>query len=190
MKQDLQLTDLAVRFPALMFDLRYATANNIAGYAIYSEARALLHPAAANVLQRSIDIAELAGLRLLILDAYRPQQAQYHLWDACPDENYVVPPAQGSNHSRGVAIDLTLVDGEGRELDMGTAFDAMEKQSHPFHPDVAQEAQRHRLMLNAVMLNGGFVGMPTEWWHFELPEAAEYPLLPEQFSCVRRKNNV
>lgn len=148
----------------------------------------MLHPVATSALQRSIDIAQLAGLRLLILDAYRQQQAQWHLWDVCPDANYDVPPAQGSNHRRGVAIDLMLLDEDGRELDIGTAFDAMESQSHPFHLDVAQPAQRNRLMLNAIMLGGGFVGMPIEWWHFELPAATTYPLLPDHFSCVKRKN--
>ncbi|MRT25552.1 D-alanyl-D-alanine dipeptidase [Enterobacteriaceae bacterium RIT697] len=186
MTQDVELIDLAVTFPALRFDLKYATAYNIAGYAIYQEAKALLHPAAADALAKSIEIARLAGFSLLVLDAYRPQQAQWHLWDACPDKDYVVPPAQGSNHSRGVAIDLTLLDAQGQPLDMGTAFDAMEVESHPYHPNVPAEAQRNRLLLNAIMFGGGFVAMPTEWWHFELPDAKNYPLLDEQFGCVAR----
>jgi D-alanyl-D-alanine dipeptidase len=186
MTQDILLTDLAATFPTLAFDLKYATADNITGYAIYREARALLHPAAARALQKSIEVARLAGFTLLVFDAYRPQQAQWHLWDACPDADYVVPPATGSNHSRGVAIDLTLLDDVGNVLNMGTAFDAMEDLSHPFHPDVPQQAQRHRLMLNAIMLAGGFIGMPTEWWHFELPDAQRYPLLEDRFGCVTR----
>ncbi|MBK0126258.1 D-alanyl-D-alanine dipeptidase [Pantoea sp. S61] len=186
MTQDILLTDLAAGFPTLAFDLKYATTDNITGYAIYHEARALLHPEAVRALQKSVEVARLAGFTLLIFDAYRPQQAQWHLWDACPDADYVVPPATGSNHSRGVAIDLTLVDGTGKVLDMGTAFDAMEDLSHPFHPDVPPQAQRHRLMLNAIMLAGGFVGMPTEWWHFELPDAQRYPLLEDRFGCVAR----
>ncbi|ORM61975.1 D-alanyl-D-alanine dipeptidase [Pantoea rodasii] len=186
MTQDLLLTDLAATFPTLAFDLKYATTDNITGHAIYCEARALLHPEAACALQKSVEVARLAGLTLLVFDAYRPQQAQWHLWDACPDADYVVPPATGSNHSRGVAIDLTLVDDAGNVLDMGTAFDSMEDLSHPFHPDVPQQAQRHRLMLNAIMLAGGFVGMPTEWWHFELPNAQRYPLLEDRFGCVAR----
>eukprot|EP00102_Acyrthosiphon_pisum_P017538 XP_008188976.1 PREDICTED: D-alanyl-D-alanine dipeptidase-like [Acyrthosiphon pisum] len=114
MTQDILLTDLAAGFPTLAFDLKYATTDNITGYAIYHEARALLHPEAARALQKSVEVARLAGFTLLIFDAYRPQQAQWHLWDACPDADYVVPPATGSNHSRGVAIDLTLVDGAGK----------------------------------------------------------------------------
>lgn len=98
----------------------------------------------------------------------------------------MVPPAQGSNHSRGVAIDLTLLDAQGQPLDMGTAFDAMEVESHPYHPNVPAEAQRNRLLLNAIMFGGGFVAMPTEWWHFELPDAKNYPLFDEQFGCVAR----
>ena len=184
--QDVELIDLAATLPGLMFDLKYATADNISGYAIYRDAQALLHPDAAAALRRSSDIARLAGFRLLVLDAYRPQQAQWHLWDACPDADYVVPPARGSNHSRGVAIDVTLVDEAGNILEMGTGFDDMSAESHPFHPNVPQQAQRHRLLLNAIMLGGGFVGMPTEWWHFELPDAQNYPLLSDRFACVSR----
>ncbi|BAN97230.1 hypothetical protein E05_24640 [Plautia stali symbiont] len=149
--QDVELIDLAATLLGLMFDLKYATADNIAGYAIYRDA-----------------------------------QAQWHLWDACPDADYVVPPALGSNHSRGVAIDVTLVDEAGNILEMGTGFDDMSAESHPFHPNVPHQAQRHRLLLNAIMLGGGFVGMPTEWWHFELPDAQNYPLLSDRFSCVSR----
>jgi len=184
MNPQITLTDLAATFPTLAFDLKYATADNITGYALYAEARALLHPDAASALVKSIEIARLAGFTLLIFDAWRPPQAQWLLWEACPDPAYVVPPEQGSNHSRGVAIDLTLLDETGRALEMGTAFDAMEVLSHPFHPDVPQQAQRNRLMLNAIMSGGGFVGMATEWWHFELPMAHRYPIAAGGFDCV------
>ncbi len=66
---------------------------------------------------------------------------------------------------------------------MGTAFDEMDDRSHPYHPAVAQEAQRNRLLLNAIMFGGGFKGITTEWWHFELPDAAGYPLLDDVFAC-------
>jgi hypothetical protein len=83
-------------------------------------------PDAAAALERSMRIAQLAGLNLVVLDAYRPQQAQQLLWNACPNQDYVVPIALGSNHSRGTAIDVTLMDENGQPLDMGTAFDEMD----------------------------------------------------------------
>ncbi|URR10791.1 D-alanyl-D-alanine dipeptidase [Citrobacter portucalensis] len=178
-----ELVDLSVIFPSLHIDLKYATADNITGAPIYREARCLLHTEAVTALAKSISIAQLAGLQLVVYDAYRPQQAQAILWNACPDPQYVVDVAIGSNHSRGTAIDVTLMDDRGHLLDMGAGFDEMHDRSHAWHPSVPPAAQRNRLLLNAIMFGGGFVGINSEWWHFELPEAARYPLLDDQIDC-------
>ncbi|MEA9390459.1 D-alanyl-D-alanine dipeptidase [Acerihabitans sp. TG2] len=184
MSQETKLVDIAAKYPQLRIDLKYATADNITGHPIYSVARCLLHTDAAVALEKCIEIARLAGFTLLVLDAYRPQTAQALLWQACPDKDYVVPLFQGSNHSRGTAIDVTLIDAHGNVLDMGTGFDVMAEPSHPYHPSIPQAAQRNRLLLNAVMIGGGFTGIATEWWHFELPEAASYPLFDDVFTCI------
>lgn len=180
---EIELVDIAALLPRARIDLKYATKDNITGQPIYCENRCLLHPDAAAALARSAHIATLAGFTLLIYDAYRPQKAQKNLWLACPDPDYVIPAKQGSNHSRGVAVDLTLVDERGSVLDMGSGFDDMDLRSHPWHPSVGAQALRHRLMLSAIMLAGGFKGIATEWWHFELEGAASYPLLAERFDC-------
>ncbi|WP_429870818.1 D-alanyl-D-alanine dipeptidase [Escherichia coli] len=110
MSDTTELVDLAVIFPDLEIELKYACADNITGKAIYQQARCLLHKDAITALAKSISIAQLSGLQLVIYDAYRPQQAQAMLWQACPDPQYVVDVTVGSNHSRGTAIDLTLRD--------------------------------------------------------------------------------
>lgn len=175
MSDTTELVDLAVIFPDLEIELKYACADNITGKAIYQQARCLLHKDAITALAKSISIAQLSGLQLVIYDAYRPQQAQAMLWQACPDPQYVVDVTVGSNHSRGTAIDLTLRDEHGNILDMGAGFDEMHERSHAYHPSVPPAAQRNRLLLNAIMTGGGFVGISSEWWHFELPQAASYP---------------
>ncbi|MGK3125969.1 D-alanyl-D-alanine dipeptidase [Candidatus Pantoea formicae] len=184
MIQETPLIDLAEKFPQLRIDMKYATADNITGQPIYSVARCLLHEDAVKALEKSIEIARVAGFTLLVLDAYRPQQAQALLWLACPNQDYVVPLSQGSNHSRGTAIDVTLIDSDGNVLDMGTGFDEMNELSHPYHPALEATFQRNRLLLNAVMFGGGFCGIATEWWHFELPGAAAYPLIDDVFTCI------
>lgn len=118
MPEECQLVDVAKTFPSLHIDLKYATADNITGRPIYQEARCLLHTDAVTALAKAISIATLAGLKLVVYDAYRPQQAQAQLWDACPDPEYVVDVATGSNHSRGTAIDVTLMDEHNTVLDM------------------------------------------------------------------------
>ncbi len=90
MSEKCQLIDVAKTFPGLYIELKYATANNITGRPIYSEALCLLHTDAIPALAKAIDIASLAGLKLVVYDAYRPQQAQARLWDACPEPEYVV----------------------------------------------------------------------------------------------------
>ena len=183
MSETTELVDLSVIFPSLHIDLKYATTDNITGAPIYREARCLLHSDAVAGLAKSISIAQLAGLSLVVYDAYRPQQAQALLWNACPDPQYVVDVAIGSNHRRVTAIDVTLMDERGNVLDMGAGFDEMHDRSHAWHPSVPPKAQRNRLLLNAIMSGGGFVGISSEWWHFELPNAARYPLLDDYFSC-------
>jgi len=177
------LVDIAEAFPQSAIDLKYATADNLTGQPIYRDARCLLHVDAARALAKSIDIANVAGYSLLILDAYRPPAAQAILWQACPNQDYVAPLTRGSNHSRGTAVDVTLIDEQGEIVDMGTGFDEMSEHSHPYHPAVPVQAQRNRLMLNAIMLGGGFKGIASEWWHFELPGSETYPLIDGVFGC-------
>lgn len=184
MIQKTQLIDIAEKFPELRIDMKYATADNITGQPIYSAPICLLHSDAVTALEKSIGIARVAGFSLLVLDAYRPRRAQELLWHACPNQDYIVPLSQGSNHTRGTAIDVTLIDADGEILDMGTDFDEMDELSHPYHPSVDQASQRNRLLLNAIMFGGGFTGIATEWWHFELPKAAEYPLINDLFTCI------
>ncbi len=133
MSDTTELVDLAVIFPDLEIELKYACADNITGKAIYQQARCLLHKDAITALAKSISIAQLSGLQLVIYDAYRPQQAQAMLWQACPDPQYVVDVTVGSNHSRGTAIDLTLRDEHGNILDMGAGARALPCLS-PFRP--------------------------------------------------------
>jgi D-alanyl-D-alanine dipeptidase len=136
MNQQLTLVDIRARFPALPVDLKYASADNITGQPIYAEARCLLHPDAAAALEKSLRIAQLAGLNCWRFRCLSSAAGAAALWDACPNQDYVVPIALGSNHSRGTAIDVTLIDENGQPLDMGTAFDEMDDRSHPYHPAV------------------------------------------------------
>jgi D-alanyl-D-alanine dipeptidase len=157
--------------------LAYATAANVTGKAIYRRAACYLHPDAAARLERAIALARPLGLRLEILDAFRPTEAQWLLWNACPDPEFLADPRRGSPHSRGVAIDLTLLDPDGRPLDMGTAFDAFTPLSHHGTTEVSVDAQRNRLLLLGLMSAAGWDFYANEWWHYQLFDVGRYPLL-------------
>jgi zinc D-Ala-D-Ala dipeptidase len=158
-------------------DLVYATARNLTGKPIYQHAHCLLLEPAEAALRTAIAIARDSGLTLRIFDAYRPPQAQQVLWDFLPDPTYIADVKRGSNHSRGAAVDLTLVDANGEALEMGTGFDAMTIESEHFHPGLPESVQRNRLMLLGVMHAAGFTHIKSEWWHYELPGALALPLI-------------
>ena len=164
----------------IRFDLRYAGANNFDGRVLYqgidcawlrAEAAAGLEAAAAWLAQ------EDRSRHLLVLDALRPQRVQEAIWRdvaGTPAERYFADPARGSIHSFGMAVDVTLQDASGRELDMGSGFDEMTLASHPALED--QHLVQGRLtpphiaarqLLRRAMAAGGFAGIATEWWHFD-----------------------
>jgi len=163
----------------IVVQLAYGTPDNLSGRPIYRNPVCLLHAEAADKLQAAAALAGALGIRLHVFDAYRPPEAQWRLWEACPDPTFVADPRRGSPHSRGVAIDLTLVDGSGRPLEMGTGFDAVVEQSHHGRTDVSPEAQRNRLLLLGLMTAAGWDHYAKEWWHYQLFHARRYPLIAD-----------
>lgn len=158
-------------------DIRYATADNFTGAPVYARAASYLHPDAAACLVRAIPLAAQQGYRLRVYDATRPGEAQLALWSHTPDPEFLCDPAAGSPHSRGVAVDLTLVDAAGAPLDMGTGFDDFTPLSHHGRIDIPAAAQRNRLLLLGIMISAGWSWYKNEWWHYQLPQASRYPLL-------------
>jgi D-alanyl-D-alanine dipeptidase len=120
------------------------------------------------------------GYGLKIFDANIPVEAQWKLWEICPDPLYVANPERGSSHSRGIAIDLTLTNREGIELDMGTPFDDFTVSSHHRATDIPAYAQQNRFILLGLMTVAGFDFYQNEWWHYQLYEPSKYPLLSDE----------
>jgi len=176
------MTLVALTPPAFDVDiaLAYATDDNVTGARIYARAEAQLHPEAAAALRRAIDLAAPLGLRLRIFDAFRPVEAQWRLWAAFPDPEFVADPRIGSCHSRGVAVDMTLIDAaSGTALDMGTPFDDFTALSHHGRRDLTPEVQRNRALLLGIMTAAGWNWNRFEWWHYQLFEPERFPLLAD-----------
>ncbi len=165
-------------FPVLI-DLRYATSDNITGQPVYARQAAFLNAEAAELLARAIALAGALGYRLRIFDAYRPTEAQWVLWNHTPDPNFLADPRRGSPHSRGAAVDLTLVDADGHDLDMGTAFDAFTPLSHHGRLDISVTAQRNRALLLGLMTAAGWDFYRNEWWHYQLFDPRRHALLSD-----------
>lgn len=173
--------------PAFDVDIfiAYATEQNFTGRPVYSRPACYLYPEAAEKLSHAIRYAAELGLRLKIFDAYRPTEAQLALWNHTPDPEFLANPERGSPHSRGVAVDLTLIDGAGAELDMGTPFDAFTPLSHHGAAEIPAEAKRNRLLLLGIMTSAGFDFYRNEWWHYQLFNSRQYPLLSDAEAGTR-----
>ena len=166
----------------MLVELKYSTTDNFVKQDVYGDlTRAYLQPMVAQKLRRASQWLQVRrpDLRLLIYDAARPQSAQWKLWNALPQysekqrRTYVADPREGSIHSYGCAVDLTLATADGRALDMGTPYDFFGPKAYP-----RQEAQMlksgtltklqvaNRRLLRQAMQAGGFMPIAYEWWHF------------------------
>lgn len=117
-------------------------------------------------------------LGIKIWDGYRSMTAQKKLWEICPDTKYVCPPHKGGRHTRGTAVDLTLVDLKtNKEVPMPTEFDNFTHKAWSDYQDLPNEVKKNRTLLQKVMQKHGFETLKTEWWHFDLKGWEQYPIL-------------
>ncbi|WP_341910325.1 D-alanyl-D-alanine dipeptidase [Ferrovibrio terrae] len=165
-------------FPVLL-DLRYATADNLTGAPIYHRAACFLNPEAADLLHKAIALAGQMQLRLKVFDAFRPTEAAWALWNHTPDPTFLADPRKGSPHSRGAAVDVTLVDADGEDLDMGTGFDAFTPLAFHGTLEITPEQQANRALLLGIMTAAGWDFYRNEWWHYQLFQPRRYPLLSD-----------
>ena len=182
---------LADYVPGIVQEIRYYSTYNFIGDRIdgYEQPIALATVEAARALKSVSNEMNVRGYRLKVFDAYRPATAVKHfvLWGIedldlrmkpyfYPDlekeelfeKGYI---AKQSSHSRGSAIDLTLLDMQtGKELDMGSPFDLFDEASHPDYRGVTDEQYENRMLLQSAMVRNGFAPIDCEWWHFALAD--------------------
>jgi D-alanyl-D-alanine dipeptidase len=170
-----------------IIDVRYATTNNFTGAIIYPCGRMFMRPEPARALKKILKQLKGKGYQLKLFDGYRPSPAQQKLWDKVPDPDYVAPPSKGSMHNRGVAIDLTLTDLKGKELDMGTPYDFFGPEAHHDYTDLSVEVLERRRLLKSAMESNGFKGIRTEWWHYSFLSKS-YPLDKWEWPCPGAKH--
>jgi D-alanyl-D-alanine dipeptidase len=183
----LQMVDLTSFIPALKTQWVYAGAQNFTGVVLYTNPRPYLRLAAAQRLRLAADSFQKLGLGILLYDAYRPYSVTLKMWEKVPDDRYAANPATGSGHNRGIAIDLTLYDlKSGQPLRMPTAFDNFSDTAHHSFEQLPPDVLRHRALLKGIMEYAGFVAMPTEWWHYSLPQAKSFPLMDLSFQQLRQ----
>lgn len=178
------LEEVTTRIPDAVVDLRYATPDNFMKKAVYPpQARCLFVPEMLAALAKVADALRPRGLRLKLWDCYRPRPVQAELWKIFPKKGFVADPKTGSNHNRGAAVDLTLVDKDGRELPMPTAYDDFSRAARHGHDGGTAASRANRETLRAAMEAQGFKRNNMEWWHWELVGAGRFPLRDDPFTA-------
>jgi zinc D-Ala-D-Ala dipeptidase len=175
--RDMQQLDSSIQI-----DIKYATTDNFTHSQIYDCPRCFLRPDAAEAIVKAHQNLQKKGLGLKMFDCYRPRPYQQRLWDKVPNPDYVTPPAKGSMHSRGAAVDLTIVDANGKELDMGTPYDFFGPEAHTDNTKLPQKVLDNRRLLRETLEALGFKGIRTEWWHFSY-QKKNYPLSDDVWPC-------
>jgi D-alanyl-D-alanine dipeptidase len=174
-----ELVNLSEINPDIIIELKYATTDNFLQKKLYADTTCYLLRVVAEKLDQAQKLLARDGLGLKVYDGYRPLAVQEKMWQLMPKPGYVANPfAGGSHHNRGAAVDLTLVDANGHELEMPTGFDTFTERAHQFSKEPTPTQRANRLLLRMVMEKVGLVPIRTEWWHFQLPDAKKYPIIP------------
>ncbi len=180
-----QWTEVTSLDNTIQLDLRYATANNFVKAKMYDCGRCFLRPEAAKAIAKAHKVLKDKGYGgFKMFDCYRPKPYQLRLWHKMPDSRYVTPPWKGSQHTRGLAVDITIVDKEGNELDMGTPFDTFSEKAHSLYQNLPKNVLENRKLLRGVLAQVGFKSIRTEWWHFSF-QNAKYGLSEWVWHCEK-----
>lgn len=173
--------------PSIKLDVRYATTNNFVGKKVYPEARVFLQLPAAEAIVRVHGRLREQGLGLVIFDGYRPWSITKLFWDVTSEEErkFVADPERGSKHNRGCAVDLSLFDLKtGSLLPMPSDFDEFTERASPSYLGGSDEETRNRDLLRKMMESEDFTVNPNEWWHFDLNDWENYPILDISFAEI------
>lgn len=171
------IVNLTQKLPGLMTDVRYASEKNFTGQILYESAIPYLVAQAADSLVIVQNELKKRGLQLVVFDGYRPLSVQRKMWAVYPDSRFVANPANGSRHNRGCAIDLTLADSVGHYLKMPTDYDDFTEKANASYMDLPEPVLKNRALLKQVMERHGFIGLDSEWWHFDFQGWQNYPLM-------------
>ncbi len=186
----------------LRINLMYAGTRNMFRRAFYKELgldKCYAHRDMLPYLERLQKLLSAENLILEIRDCYRPLEVQALMWEYLPDDRYLAPPSRGSKHNKGTAVDCTLLDAAGKELEFPTEVDGyredliddflggnmapvlqhLAKAAHGYAAPGQETAAANRRRLKTLMEQAGFVSLEEEWWHYELPNAGNYPLITE-----------
>jgi D-alanyl-D-alanine dipeptidase len=151
-----------------VYDMKYATDDNFLKEKVYPCAECFLRVKTVKSLLEANKMFLAKGYKIKLYDCYRPKAIQKKMFQLVPDANYVANPKKGSIHNRGGAVDISLVDFNGIELDMGTKFDFFGKEASHNYLSLSDTILANRKLLKEIMLQNNFKSFDSEWWHYNL----------------------
>jgi D-alanyl-D-alanine dipeptidase len=166
-----------------VYDMKYATEDNFLKAKVYDCAECFLRLKTVKALVKANTKFIKKGYRIQLFDCYRPLDIQKRMWQIVSNPDYVADPAKGSIHNRGGAVDITLVDTDGKQLDMGTSFDFFGPEAGHYFDNLPDEVKENRLILKRIMQKSGFVSFDSEWWHYNLKNAAKEKVSNTKWLC-------
>ncbi|MHA7056351.1 M15 family metallopeptidase [Aquimarina sp. M1] len=164
--KDDEFVDIGTLSNNFVLDMKYATADNFLKKAVYSCAKCYVRGVVAKALIEANRDFMKRGYRIKLFDCYRPHSVQKKMWKIFPNPGYVADPKGGSIHNKGAAVDITLTNLQGDQLDMGTTFDHFGKEAHHSYKELSDDVIANRTLLREVMEKHGFSIIKTEWWHY------------------------
>lgn len=165
------------------YDMKYATEDNFLKAKVYDCAECFLRLKTVNALIEANKKFLEKGYKIKIFDCYRPLDIQKKMWKIVSNPKYVADPAKGSIHNRGGAVDITLIDSLGKELDMGTPFDFFGIEASHNYPNVSDNVKQNRILLKTIMTSSGFNSFDSEWWHYNLKTALNDAVSNAKWDC-------
>jgi D-alanyl-D-alanine dipeptidase len=166
-----------------VYEMKYATEDNFLKAKVYDCAECYLRSKTVIALIEANKEFIRRGYTIKLYDCYRPLEIQKKMWKIVSNPIYVADPAKGSIHNRGGAVDITLVDAGGTELDMGTSFDHFGIEASHNYTNLSETVKKNRKLLKSVMTAANFNSFDSEWWHYNLKSALNDKLSNVKWDC-------
>ncbi|MGE6356062.1 M15 family metallopeptidase [Flavobacterium sp. NPDC079362] len=166
-----------------IYDMKYATEDNFLKAKVYDCAECLLRYKTVKALIAANKEFMKQGCKIKLFDCYRPLSIQKKMWEIVSNPKYVADPKKGSIHNRGGAVDITVVNAYGIELEMGTDFDFFGIQASHNYTKLPVSVKANRKYLKTVMIKNGFNFFDSEWWHYNLKAGLNDKVSNQKWKC-------
>jgi D-alanyl-D-alanine dipeptidase len=166
-----------------IYNMKYATTDNFLKTKVYDCEACYLRYKTVKALINANEKFIKKGYKIMLFDCYRPLDIQKKMWQIVSNPSYVADPKKGSIHNRGGAVDITLVDSNGKELDMGTPFDFFGIEASHDYENLSEEVKQNRKTLRKIMTRSGFRIFESEWWHYNLKNARKENISNFKWQC-------